>query len=755
MRKLAWFGFGFALAVFLSHYLIPLPALYGFAFGAAALASGGFLLRGLNRRRWMLCLLAMAVGFGWYAFRAHCVLDPLAGLDGKTEQIYHARVLDYPVRGDFSTSLLLRLEEPGLDRLAVRAYAHDEGCDGLLPGDLIDISMKLRTGAKRYGEETDAYLSMGIAAVGTVTDAPVKTGEWNYKILCLPKVLAHRMQEMARALFPDDVFPFAQALMLGEKRALYESNLDIPLRGAGIMHAVAVSGMHLAFLIGAVQLLFGRRRFLSLISLPLLALFALMAGMTPSVVRAGVMASFVLLAPALNRENDPATSLLAALLILLLCQPFSAGSASLQLSFAAMAGVLFLTGPIYRRMAAGIFGEREPNGAAHTAMTTAAASLGAMAPTIPLSAMHFGTMTLAAPITNLLVFWALPIAFVGSFAAVLLGFMSAPLGVWTAKLVAWPLRYVLWIARCTAALPGLRFDGTAPLTILWLAACYLTGFALWLRHRKGKQVRLFAPVCACLALLLLTSAAARYQGERTPRVTALDVGQGQSIFFRAGRASLLVDCGGINTEEGADVTAGRALLRERRETLDALVLTHPHQDHVNGAERLLLTTHVRTLIVPAAADAAAEPLRSILETAKRRGTEILRLEDDAELTIGQLQLQFFAALGRWEEDGCMMLRVTHGSFDTLITGDVPIETENALAAEYHLSGTELYIAGHHGSKHASGDTLLDALGAKTAIVSCGYNTYGHPAQEALDRIYAHGMDLRRTDEDGSVTIRME
>ena len=103
----------------------------------------------------------------------------------------------------------------------------------------------------------------------------------------------------------------------------------------------------------------------------------------------------------------------------------------------------------------------------------------------------------------------------------------------------------------------------------------------------------------------------------------------------------------------------------------------------------------------------------------------------------------------------MMLRVTHGSFDTLITGDVPIETENALAAEYHLSGTELYIAGHHGSKHASGDTLLDALGAKTAIVSCGYNTYGHPAQEALDRIYAHGMDLRRTDEDGSVTIRME
>ena len=178
MRKLAWFGFGFALAVFLSHYLLPLPALYGCALGAVLLSFGGFLLQGLNRRRWMLCLLAAAVGFGWYAFRAHRVLDPLSQLDGKTEQVYSARVLDYPVHLDYSTSLMLHLDEPGLDRLAVRAYAHDESCDELQPGDLIRVGLKLRSAEQRYGEETDAYLSMGIAAIGSVTDAPVKTGEW-------------------------------------------------------------------------------------------------------------------------------------------------------------------------------------------------------------------------------------------------------------------------------------------------------------------------------------------------------------------------------------------------------------------------------------------------------------------------------------------------------------------------------------------------------------------------------------------------
>ena len=370
MRKLAWFGFGFALAVFFSHYLLPLSALYRCALGAALFALGGSLLKGLNRRRWMLCLLAAAVGFGWYAFRAHRILDPLAALDGKTEQVYSARVLDYPVQLDYSTGVMLHLYEPGLDRLAVRAYANNDSCDDLQPGDEIDVTLRLRSAAERYGEETDAYLSMGIAAIGTVTEPPVKTGEWKYKILCLPKVLAHRVKTMAEEIFPADAFPFAEALMLGEKRALYDANLDIPLWNAGIMHAVAVSGMHLAFLIGAVQLLFGRRRFLSLLSLPLLGFFALMAGATPSVLRAGLMAALVLLAPALERENDPATSLMAALLLILLCQPFSAGSASLQLSFAAMAGVLWLTGPIYGWIRALLFGGREIGGAAHGAITT-------------------------------------------------------------------------------------------------------------------------------------------------------------------------------------------------------------------------------------------------------------------------------------------------------------------------------------------------------------------------------------------------
>ena len=755
VRKLAWTAFGFSLAIFLAHYLLPLPWLGWFALGALAALPVSLCLRGLNRRRWLLVFIAMAVGFGWYAVYAHRVLTPLAALDGETERTVHARVTGFPVRYDYATGLTLRLYEPGLDHLSTRVYAYDDSCGDLRPGDEITVTLRLRSAAERYGEETDTYLAQGVAAIGTVCDAPVRTGTWRWSWLYFPQRISARLQRVTAAIFPEDVFAFAQALMLGEKRPLYAQNLDIPLRDAGIMHAVAVSGMHLSFLLAALGVLFGRRRFWILLSFPFLIIFALMAGATPSVLRAVFMTMLVLLAPALERENDPATTLLTALAVMLLCQPFSAGSASLQLSFASMAGVLGLAQPIYRWLCARLSPNRDPGDRLHGLMTVLAATLGSMVATLPLGALRFGTVSLAAPITNLLVMWMLPYAFVGSYLAAVLGCLSLPLGRLAAWVVAWPLRYVLGVARVTSSLPGLRYAAAAPLTALWLVFVYLLIGALVIAHRRGATVRVLVPVCCCVITLVCVSLFSRLAGEAAPRVTALDVGQGQSLLFRDGAVSVLVDCGGTHTAQNAGDIAAQALLSERRETLDVLVLTHPHTDHVNGAERLLLQTRVRMLVLPAAADAESEPLRSILRTAERRGTEIVRLEDDTQLTLGGLRADFFVALGREQEDGCLMLRVSRGDFDVLVTGDVTIGVEDVLASEYDLSGTELLIAGHHGSRYATGDTLLTATGAGAAVISCGYNNYGHPTPETLDRLAGHGVAVWRTDEQGSVTIRME
>ena len=116
MRKLAWAALGVSLAIFLSHYLLPQTARIVLAAVCVLAAPAALLLHGLNRKRLLLLLCAMAVGFGWYAVYANRVLDPLHALDGKTERTYAARVVQYPARYDRSVQLTLRLREPGFSR---------------------------------------------------------------------------------------------------------------------------------------------------------------------------------------------------------------------------------------------------------------------------------------------------------------------------------------------------------------------------------------------------------------------------------------------------------------------------------------------------------------------------------------------------------------------------------------------------------------------------------------------------------------
>lgn len=748
---------GLSGAIFLAHYLLPATWLNWAALALAVLFPLCWLLPQKAKGRTRLLFAGAAVGFLCYAFAVQTCLTPLQNLPADEITVF-ARVTEYPIHFDYSTGVTVRITEPGLDRLQARVYAYDHSCDDLRPGDEITFAVKLRPATTRFGEETDTYLSRGIGLLGTVKSPPERTGTWRFTWLYFPKTLAHRLQALVETLFPADVSAFAQALMLGEKRALYAENLDIPLKNAGIMHLAAVSGLHLGFLLMVLQLPFGRRRGWSLLVLPLIAVFVVMAGCTPSVLRAAFMFTLLLLAPILGRENDMPTTLLTALGVLLLFNPFSAGSVSLQLSFGSMAGMCLFMPPIGQWLWARLPAWKNMGKARQTVLryftATFSGTIGSMAFALPLSALHFGTLQLAAPITNLLVMWLMPFVFPACFAAALLGFVSMPVGGMAAWLVAWPLRYVLLCARAAASIPGLLYSAQNPLVVLWLVFAYVL-FGLTWRLSPRREYRPLLPVCCCVMALCAVTMCTRLNADRDARVTAIDVGQGQCLYFRDGNASLMVDCGGNHTVTNAGDLAAQTLLAEGRNSLDALILTHPHEDHVNGAERLLRQIRVGTLLLPAAADPETDPVRSILQTAEERGTEVIRLESDTELDLDALHASLYVALGRGYEDGCLMLRVSDGDFDTLITGDVTTAVEQMLTAEENLTGTELLIAGHHGSKHATGDVLLNELGATGAIISCGENSYGHPTPEAMARLSEHGIKIYRTDTLGSVTIRME
>ena len=101
-----------------------------------------------------------------------------------------------------------------------------------------------------------------------------------------------------------------------------------------------------------------------------------------------------------------------------------------------------------------------------------------------------------------------------------------------------------------------------------------------------------------------------------------------------------------------------------------------------------------------------------------------------------------------------MSTVSIGDYDMLVTGDVEKVVERELVREHELSGTELLIVPHHGSKYSTSDELLSALEPETAVISTGYNRYGHPTQETLDMLEKYKVSVLRTDKLGSIIFHI-
>ncbi len=752
MRVLAITALAFSSAVFASNYILPpawLPA-------AALLFAATCVAILLPRRRWLcgfaLMALGLALGFGCFWLHALRTSVPASLLGGQTRQI-RAQITDWPQNYERYTRVPIRLSTEGLPKLNALLYDNDAVLREAEPGDRIELEASLRPADRRYGERYPGYQARDIYLIAssrgeiTVTKDRGSPRFW-------PLRLNHRILGLVRALFPEDTAAFVQALMLGDKTELYrDEGLYQALSRAGLMHVVAVSGMHIAFLVGLLRTVFGKGRACSLGCIVLIWLFVLVTGASPSAVRAAIMQSLLLAAPLAGRENDPPTSLSAALALILLGNPHAAASVSLQLSFASIAGILCFSEGLEEPLYARLPGLRR-SFLGRTAVGAVVNSLSVMPFTVPLMGLHFGSIPLFAPLTNLLALWAVTLCFCGAYLICAVGAVWALPGRLLARLLSWLVRYVFLAARGISAIPFAAVYLETRAAWLWLLSCY----ALFLGFRfvrAGRLVKLGIPALLGVLSLaaLLTVTRLSYAGD-TETVAALDVGQGQCLAVLSGERTLLIDCGGTGTAENAGESAGRYLLARGRRAVDVLLLTHLDTDHTNGVSALMALCPVRMLLLP---ESGGDAQRVQIEaSAAQYGTELRYLREDSLLTLGGISVRVYApeARGADNEHGLAAV-VSLGDYDMLVTGDMSRTKERALLAQHPLEGIELYIAGHHGSRGASSEELLSGIGARTAIISCGYNTYGHPAAETLERLAACGYTVYRTDENGNIEIRIE
>lgn len=754
MRRLATVCISFSAAVFAALYLLPFSwtLWLGLVFGVCAL------LLFLTKRRWLrpfaLAALGLAVGFGCFYVHELRTTLPARALDGETREV-RATVLDYPRVYDRYCSLTVRLEGEDLPRLKALVYDSSMALAQVEPGDLVRFTAKLSAAERKYGEDYDVYLAKDLyLKLNTGSGAVIEKG--GKTLRQFPARLHHALIERIGSLFPADTAAFMKSLLLGDKSELYaDEESYLALSRAGNMHALAVSGLHIAYLVGLMTLLFGKRSFSSLCCIALVWLFVLVTGGSPSAVRAAVMQTVLLMAPVLRRENDPPTSLSFALSLILFANPRAGASVSLQLSFAAMAGLL-------------CFGERLrdwllsllPEGLARRSLagpTAAFASSLAVIPfTAPLMALHFGYVSLLAPISGALCYAAISACFLGGYLACLLSILFAPLGGLLAWAAAWLARYIVFVSRLVSCVPCAAVYSAFRYFVPWLIGAYVL-FLLFrfLPLRRGEKLLLPAALTLLSLLLLLNVERLRFE-RADGSVSVLDVGQGLCVCAMAGDGTAVVDCGSLMTLDNAGDLAGRFLLMRGRREIDALILTHLDSDHISGVSTLMEMLPVRLLILPEGEAPDNEKLEEILQKAKAKQIPVHHLTEDAALRLGALSLSLTAPLGgRDNNDRGLFAAVHIGGYDTLVSGDASAAQERRFLLRGLPVDSEMLVVGHHGSKYSSDPDYLRLCGADTAIVSAGFNSYGHPTQEALERLRAAGYTVYRTDQDGTITIFIE
>lgn len=746
-----WFALPFAGACALCQYLLPGPW-RGWAAALALCAALGAALVRERRARTALRIGAagLAAGLLWYAGYAAVFLAPAGRLAG-TEDAVELEILTYPEETGYGARCTVRAG--GLRGRAV--YYGGRELLELEPGDRVTAAVRYERADVVRGGESGYYTAQGVFCRLYGQGAPERERERGG--LHLPQRLARSLEEAVNRLYSGSARGLILALLTGDREGLDEQSWR-DLSEAGLMHITAVSGLHCGFLAALLGLLlFRRQRLTALLGYPVLLLYMLAVGCTPSVVRSCVMMGFLLLAPLAGRENDPPTALSGALLVILLSNPYAIGSVSLQLSFAAVAGLLLVTPRVQRALRSAL----RPSSKAGRKLWSflagvLSASLGAMIFTAPLSAVYFQTLALVSPLSNLAVLWAAPVLFGG---ALLLTPLAAAVPA-LLPLTALPdalAGYVLRAAGALAKLPGHAVHFTGPVLIAWLVLCYGM-LALCAATRSRPRTYGLALALAAVCLIGARSLPVMMIQDDALTIVAVDVGQGAATLLHSGGVTALVDCGCLNSSSGPGNAVANVMEHYGWDRLDMVALTHYHQDHAGGLEGLFARVEVGELLLPQLGDSEDQSAlqAEVLALAERYGTPVTFAETLLEEGLGRAIMTVYPPLGGsgTNEEGLTFL-CTAGDFDMLITGDMAASTEKLLIEKYPLPDIEVLAVGHHGSKNSTCAELLEAVTPEAGVISVGENNrYGHPTAEALERLAAAGADIYRTDRQGNILIRV-
>jgi competence protein ComEC len=591
-------------------------------------------------------------------------------------------------------------------------------------------------------------------------------------------------------VLPEPGGGLAAAILIG-LRDRVDKNVAAAFTAAGVSHIVAISGWNIAIVAATVAALIrGRmtRRRRAVVTILAIVAYTLFAGASASVLRAAVMAGVALAAAESGRGSRVMVGLAWAVALMILIAPPVVADVGFQLSAAATAGLVEWATPLTKWLTL-----RVPRLPA-ALRESLGVSLAAQAATLPIVLLTFGRLAIIAPAANLVAVPLVPpvmaagaVAFVAGWAAAL----GAPAAI--AGLLAMPaallLSALIAVVAAAAAVPGANQTLAFPANVAAAAGAAALLLAMHRALSGGRSRARGARGAAALAgptvtgptlrpryrwalagaalLVVVAGSVVAARPDGSVHVIVLDVGQGDSILLEGDRGGrILIDGGPDPNLITADLDRYIPTWDRR---LDAVVLTHPHDDHVAGLVAVVERYRIgRAFESGWPADTPAyRAWRSALAAkglpAERLSTgQAIRL-DDATLQVlwpddGRIRpgnLDPAATDNRQTNDASIVLLGDFEGRRFLLTGDVEEDVDPILVGR-GLPTVDMLKVAHHGSATASSDALLATVQPAVAVVSVGArNTYGHPNAATMARLRAHSSRVARTDQEGTVETTLD
>lgn len=563
---------------------------------------------------------------------------------------------------------------------------------------------------------------------------------------------------LLHACCPEREADIMAAMLLGEKGALDEEVKSLYQQN-GIIHILAISGLHLSILGMGIYELCSRMRVPKVVniilSIAVMYCYGSMVGMGVSIVRALIMFGMKLGAGLFGRTYDMLTAMVTAAVLLLLKQPLYLTHSGFLFSFGAICAIGLWP------MVSDSFPLRyKPTKALFTGLWVAIL-------TLPVHLCFYYEFPLYSIFLNLLVIPCMGAVLLSGIGTVAAGALYLPLG----RIAALPS---VWILLCfekccdlCGRLPGHQWITGCPKP--WQTALFFGMITLAVVFAVKKKKRQFA-AGLFLAVVVLTL--------RIPvglEITVLDVGQGDCIYLsEGGKRSYLIDGGSSDQSDVDEYRIVPFLKYKGVSSLDAVFVTHPDSDHENGIRGMLEAyeeneIRIGALVLPDVADESRnESYLTLQRLSEEKGVPVCYVHEGQRIESGRLT---FTCIHPEEGYACgdinaysTVLGLTYGGFSALFTGDLEGEGEELVMERLaHMqtdrilpeSFTLLKVA-HHGSKNSTPEAFLKLTDPQIALISAGRdNSYGHPHKETMERLAGQGCRIYQTAVSGAVTIRVD